>query len=226
MSDRWAVFFDLEGTLVVRATKLEEVVETVLYAHDRVRSADAVAHAVAWATSAGDGRPSRALYAQVFRALALEDDAERFAAAVWESCQRLDPPVLAPGAPAAIELLHGAGAVLGVITNADGAVRDLLGRLGLARSFAVVMTPSRGGATKPDRRIFEAALVEAHVPAARAWHVGDDPVGDARGARDAGLSPVLLVGARAGERADGFPTAARVDEAAALILKRQAEKDG
>lgn len=226
MSDRWAVFFDLEGTLVVRATKLEEVVETVLYAHDRVRSADAVAHAVARATSAGDGRPSRALYAQVFRALALEDDAERFAAAVWESCQRLDPPVLAPGAPAAIELLHGAGAVLGVITNADGAVRDLLGRLGLARSFAVVMTPSRGGATKPDRRIFEAALVEAHVPAERAWHVGDDPVGDARGARDAGLSPVLLVGARAGERADGFPTAARVDEAAALILKRQAEKDG
>ena len=227
MSDRWAVFFDLEGTLVVRATRLEEVVETVLFAHDRVRSSDAVAHAVESALrSAGEGsRPSRALYAQVFRALALEDDAERLASSVWEACQRIDPPVLAPGAPAAVELLRSAGAVLGVITNADGAVPDLLTRLGLARYFEVVITPSRAGATKPDRRIFQAALVEAHVPAERAWHVGDDPVGDARGARDAGLSPVLLTGPRASGSTDGFPTAARVDEAAALILKQQAEKE-
>lgn len=225
MSDRWAVFFDLEGTLVVRGTRLEEVVETVLFAHDRVRSSDAVAHAVARVTSPGDGRPTRALYAQVFRALALEDDAERLASAVWESCQRIDPPVLAPGAPAAVELLRRAGAVLGVITNADGAVPDLLSRLGLARYFEVVITPSRAGATKPDRRIFQAALVEAHVPAERAWHVGDDPVGDARGARDAGLSPVLLIGAR-GSGADGFATAARVDEAAALILKSRGEGIG
>jgi putative hydrolase of the HAD superfamily len=224
---RWAVFFDLEGTLIVRATRLEEVVETVLFAHDRVRSPDVVRQAVENVVRAGTeagAKPPRSLYAQVFRALALDDEAERLATEVWEACQRIDPPVLAPGAPAAIELLRGAGAVLGVITNADGAVRDTLGRMGLARYFEVVMTPSRAGATKPDRRIFQAALAEAGVPAESAWHVGDDPVGDARGAKDAGLSPVLLLGSRGGGSADGFLHAARIDEAAALILKRQAEK--
>ena len=219
---RWAVFFDLEGTLVVRATRLEEVIETVLFAHDLVRSPDAVSHAVESERTRGSAS-GREFHAAVLRALALEGGADRLASVVWEACQRIDPPVLASGVPAAIELLRGAGAVLGVITNADGTVRDTLARMGLARHLEVVMTPSRAGATKPDRRIFQAALAEAGVPASRAWHVGDDPVGDVQGATGAGLSAVLVRGPRGGS-VDGAFTAARVDEAAALILKRRAER--
>ena len=224
MSDprRWAVFFDLEGTLVVRATALEQVVETVLFAHDRVRSTDVVREATEKAVHEAASSDRRALYTKIFRDLALEADADRLSAAVFEACQRVDPPVLAPGAVAALELLRGAGAVLGVITNADGAVRDGLAKLGIARYLEVIMTPSRGGAMKPDRRIFEAALAEAGVDAAHAWHVGDDPVGDVQGATRAGLSTVLIRGASA----NGALTAARVDEAAALILRREAEKTG
>ena len=221
MSDprRWAVFFDLEGTLIVRATALEQVVETVLFAHDRVRSTDVVREATEKALLDATSSDRRALYTRIFRELALEADAERLAASVFEACQRVDPPVLAPGAVAALELLHGAGAVLGLITNADGAVRDGLAKLGIARYLEVIMTPSRGGAMKPDRRIFEAALVEAGVDAAHAWHVGDDPVGDIQGATKAGLRTVLIRGDSVG----GALRASRVDEAAALILRREAE---
>jgi FMN phosphatase YigB (HAD superfamily) len=220
-SERWAVFFDLEGTLIVRATTLEQVVETVLYASDRVRSSDVVREAVEKALKEATSSDRRRLYAEIFRFLAFDADAERLAAALWDSCQRVDPPVLAPGAPAALELLRGAGAILGVITNADGAVRDVLAKLGIARYLGVIMTPSRAGATKPDRRIFQAALAEAGVPAARAWLIGDDPEGDAAGARAAGLSPILLRGGN-GAAVDGFPTAARVDQAAAMILAARA----
>jgi putative hydrolase of the HAD superfamily len=217
-TDRWAVFFDLEGTLVVRATSLEQVVETVLFANHRVRAADTVREAVEKALAEATSSDRRRLYGEVFRKLAFDDDeSERLAASLWNACQRVDPPVLAPGVPAALELLRGAGATLGVITNADGAVRDGLASLGIARYLDVVMTPSKAGVTKPDRRIFEAALQEAGVPASRAWHVGDDPVGDAGGAKAAGLSPVLIRGQSDGS-SGGFPTASRVDEAAALIL--------
>ena len=217
---RWAVFFDLEGTLIVRATSLEQVIETVLFAHDRVRSTDVVREATGKALAEATSSDRRALYTKIFRDLALEDDAERLSAATFEACQRVDPPVLAPGAVAALSLLHEAGAVLGVITNADGAVREGLAKLGIARYLVVIMTPSRGGAMKPDRRIFEAALVEAGVDASHAWHVGDDPVGDIQGATKAGLSAVLI----RGQSVNGALTATRVDEAAALILRREAEK--
>jgi putative hydrolase of the HAD superfamily len=221
-AQRWAVFFDLEGTLIVRATSLEQVVETVLFASDRVRSTDAVREAVGKALAEARSSDRRRLYEEVFQKLAFADDeSARLAQSMWDACQGVDPPVLAPGVPAALELLRGAGATLGVITNADGAVRDGLARLGVARYLDVVMTPSKAGATKPNRRIFEAALAEAGVPASRAWHVGDDPVGDAGGAKAAGLSAVLIRG-KSDAASDSFPTAARVDEAAALILAARA----
>lgn len=218
-SSRWAVFFDLEGTLIVRATSLEQVVETVLFAHDRVRSTDVVREATERAIALATSSDRRALYTKIYRDLALEDEAEGLSAATFEACQRVDPPVLAPGAVAALELLHGAGAVLGVITNADGAVREGLAKLGIARYLEVIMTPSKGGAMKPDRRIFEAALAEAGVAASRSWVVGDDPIGDIQGATRAGLSAVLIRGKQS-VSGGGALTASRVDEAAALILKQ------
>jgi HAD superfamily hydrolase (TIGR01549 family) len=218
-AERWAVFFDLEGTLIVRATSLEQVVETVLFSSDRVRSTERVREAVEKALAEATSSDRRRLYEDVFGKLAFDDEeCGRLAQKLWDACQRVDPPVLAPGVPAALELLRGAGATLGLITNADGAVREGLARVGVARYLDVLMTPSKaGGATKPNRRIFEAALQEAGVPASRAWHVGDDPVGDAGGAKAAGLTPVLIRG-KSDTSSDGFPTAARVDEAAALIL--------
>src|SRR5262249_47699333 len=98
---RWAVFFDLEGTLIVRATSLEQVVETVLYARDRVRSTDAVRETTEKTLANATAADRRRLYAEIFRGLAFDDqEVERLAASLWEACQRVDPQVLAPGVPA------------------------------------------------------------------------------------------------------------------------------
>jgi putative hydrolase of the HAD superfamily len=229
------VFFDVGGTLLVPGAELEEMVETVLFAHRRVRAGDAVRAAVAAAVAAhagagaggGDrGRPAagrRELYAGVFRELALEDDTDALAGAVWEMSFDLAPPVLAPGARAALELLRGAGARMGVISNWDDSIDGVLARTGVRPYLEVVVTSFRAGWAKPNRRIFEAALAAAGVAADRAWHVGDDALADAQGALGAGLRTVLVDG-RPGP-ADGLPAgalrAARVDEAVHLVLEAE-----
>ena len=229
------VFFDVGGTLLVPGTELEEMVETVLFAHRLVRAGDAVRAAVAAAVAAHEGagadggerdRPAagrRELYARVFRELALEERADSLAGAVWEMSFDLAPPVLAPGASAALELLRGAGARMGVISNWDDSLDGVLARAGVRPYLEVVVTSMRAGWSKPNRRIFEAALAEAGVDAGDAWHVGDDVHADTRGALGAGLRAVLVDG-RPGA-ADGLPAgalrAARVDEAAHLILEAE-----
>jgi FMN phosphatase YigB (HAD superfamily) len=229
------VFLDIGGTLLVPGTSLEELVETVLFARRLVRSGDAVRAAVATAVAAHAAaapdladredreRPAagrRELYTRVFRELALDESADALAAAVWEMSFELAPPVLAPGAHAALELLRGAGARLGVISNWDDSIDDVLTRTGVRPYLEVVVASYRVGWSKPNRRIFDAALAAAGVEAAQAWHVGDDVYADARGALDAGLRTVL-VDARPGAR-DGLPAgalhASRVDEAAHLLL--------
>jgi FMN phosphatase YigB (HAD superfamily) len=229
------VFFDVGGTLLVPGTALEELVETVLFARRLVRSGDAVRAAVVAALaahSASDadrGEPERPaagrreLYARVFRELALEAQADALAGAVWEMSFDPAPPVLAPGAAAALEMLRAAGAGIGVISNWDDSLAGVLAGAGVAPYVDVAVSSFRVGWSKPNRRIFEAALAEAGVEAGRAWHVGDDVGADVQGALDAGLRAVL-VDARPGGP-DGLPPGAlharRVDEAAHLLLEAE-----
>jgi putative hydrolase of the HAD superfamily len=224
------VFFDVGGTLLVAGTALEELVDTLLFARRIVRSPDAVRAAVAAAEGAADPTPEddrarpaagrRELYARLFHELGLDDQAVSLASELWAMSYELAPPVLAPGTPAALDLLKGAGARLGVISNWDESLDDVLARTGVRRYLEVVVSSSRVGWSKPNRRIFEAALAEAGVEAARAWHVGDDLHADARGAVDAGLRTVLVDARR--EAASTLPPGAlhatRVDHAAHLLL--------
>ena len=232
------VFFDVGGTLLVPGTALEELVETVLFARRLVRSGDAVRAAVAAAVAAHEAsgadradreRPSagrREMYTRIFHELGLDEAAGPLAAAVWEMSFDLAPPVLAPGAHAALEMLKGAGARAGIISNWDDSLDGVLTRTGVRPYVEVVVSSYRVGWSKPNRRIFAAALAEAGVEAGQSWHVGDDAYADAQGALDAGLRAVL-VDARPGA-GDGLPPgalhAARVDEAVHRLL--EAERQG
>jgi putative hydrolase of the HAD superfamily len=85
------------------------------------------------------------------------------------------------------------GERLGVITN--GAVVEQnakLDRLGLRERFEVVITSEGEGVGKPDPRIFQRACAHAGQAPMHVVHVGDHPLLDANGARDAGLVGVLL----------------------------------
>jgi len=231
---RLFVFFDVGGTLLGGGTRLEEVVETVLFARRIVRSNDAVEQALAQARRAQSGEPpskptaeararwNRDLYEHAFRELALEEEAPALSESVWNMVCQVSPPVILPGARAALELLKGAGAGIGVISNWDESLPVILAATGIAPYLDVTVSSSRIGCAKPDRRIFEVALAESGADASRSWHVGDDLRSDVEGALQAGLRAVLL-----GRVDSPLPpralAASRVDQAVYLIL--EAEKN-
>ncbi len=67
-----------------------------------------------------------------------------------------------------------------------------LQRCGLGDLFDGHVTAIAAGAAKPDARIFAALVELAQVSAADVMHVGDDPLADVHGARQAGMQAVWL----------------------------------
>jgi putative hydrolase of the HAD superfamily len=103
---------------------------------------------------------------------------------LWEA-------VPADVAPALERLGHG-GRRLVVVSNSDGTVRDVLGRLGLARHFVAILDSAEEGVEKPDPRLFRLALERARAVPEEAVHVGDLYHVDVVGARSAGIRAILL----------------------------------
>lgn len=93
--------------------------------------------------------------------------------------------------PALAELRR-QGLQLGVISNFDSRLYEVLEALGLREYFDTVTISSRVGAAKPDGQIFEAALGQAGAMAAMSLHIGDDPHQDCAGAEAAGMNAMLV----------------------------------
>lgn len=91
-----------------------------------------------------------------------------------------------------IEELRARGIRLGVISNFESWLRQMLERLDIAHLFDVLAISGDLGWEKPDPRIFKWALEEAGVDATGAIHVGDSPHFDAIPAGDLGMTGVLL----------------------------------
>ncbi len=99
---------------------------------------------------------------------------------------------VSPDAPATLEALARAGVAVGVVSNWDCSLPEVLDELGLAGRFAVVCASASVGAAKPDPAIFLHALGLLGVAPGRALHCGDSPEADCAGARRAGLRAVLV----------------------------------
>lgn len=91
-----------------------------------------------------------------------------------------------PGMIELVRALRGAGVAVGVISNSEGRLAELLAEIGWADDFAFVIDSTRVGLDKPDRRIFELALGKLAVAADAVVHVGDSHAADIVGARNAG----------------------------------------
>jgi putative hydrolase of the HAD superfamily len=81
---------------------------------------------------------------------------------------------------------------LGVISNADGHIGELLDRVGLGGCFEVVIDSGNVGIEKPDVRIFRAALDAMKVEPAAAIYIGDVYSIDYLGAQNAGMRAMLF----------------------------------
>lgn len=116
-----------------------------------------------------------------------------------------------------LEQLKRRGFTVGVVSNFDSRLFDLLDGLGIAPFLDAVVISTQAGAAKPAREIFAQALAHVGVSAENAIHVGDSYEADVVGARTAGLTPVFI--ARNGKRAtaDGYVAIGSLIDVLALV---------
>jgi putative hydrolase of the HAD superfamily len=92
----------------------------------------------------------------------------------------------------ALEELAGRGVKLGVVSNFEPWLEDVLALQGIDHLFAAIAISGKLGVAKPDPRIFRWAIREAGADAGATLHVGDQPVNDIDAARAVGITPVLI----------------------------------
>lgn len=97
-----------------------------------------------------------------------------------------------PGAREVLEDLKENGYLLGVISNSDGRLENLLNEVGLAEYLNVIADSHVVGVEKPDPRIFLWALERTAVSPEHAVYVGDFYSLDVVGARRVGVHAILL----------------------------------
>jgi len=118
---------------------------------------------------------------------------------------------LDPAAPEVFAGLKKLGYSLGIISNSDGSIAGAMKKFGLTHFFDCIIDSHVVGVEKPNSRIFEIALQQIGLPAEKCVYIGDNYGRDVVGARNAGLTPILL---------DPFEVVAEKD---ALKIKRLAE---
>ncbi len=91
-----------------------------------------------------------------------------------------------------LERLKSAGYRMVVVSNWDHSLHRTLEMFDLTGYFEHVLASLEEGVEKPDPRIFQIALDRAGVLAKDALHVGDNPIDDWKGARDAGMRALVI----------------------------------
>lgn len=94
---------------------------------------------------------------------------------------------LFPGARSALAALR-ERFVLVAVTNGNANLE----KIGIRDLFDDVISAAAAGAAKPARPIFDAAVKAGGASPEQTLHVGDDPLRDVHGARDAGLRSVWV----------------------------------
>ncbi|MGH7814185.1 MAG: HAD-IA family hydrolase [Candidatus Binataceae bacterium] len=120
-----------------------------------------------------------------------------------------------PEAAATLIRLKDRGIKLGVISNFDFRVYRILEGLGLAKHFDSITISSEAGRAKPHREIFAAALARHGAAPHEAIHAGDSERLDFTGAREAGITAVLIDRESGPERA-GIARVSSLSEVIAL----------
>ena len=97
---------------------------------------------------------------------------------------------LLPGAAQALVEIRAQGVRVGIASNFDLRIHDILTGLGISDFFEAVVLPAEVRATRPDPRFFRHALVRLGVTAGETLFLGDDLERDLDGARAVGITAV------------------------------------
>lgn len=170
----------------VRADALDAAAPTAWEAYNRAKARGDVAER-AWsafmrallegAGLPGGERPDASVTSDIVRFLWSEQPSNN----LWRR------PI--PGMRELVAELRDSGTPLGVLSNSEGRLAELLDELDWKRYFGVVADSGRLGFEKPDRRIFEWTAERLAVKTTDLIHIGDAWAADIEGA--------LAVGAKA-----------------------------
>ena len=190
--------FDLDGTLVDRRAAF------AAWAGEFVAGRGLDDGALTWLLDA-DARTTGArgpFFGTVRDQFTLREPADE----LWRQ-YRLRMPELVRCRPEdldAIRQLRSAGWRIGIVTNGmTDNQRGKIRRTGLDRLVDAWCISGEVGIRKPDTRIFRLAAQRCCASAEQGgWMIGDDPVLDVRGGRNAGLRTILLRPGTAADQVD------------------------
>ncbi|MGB7415023.1 MAG: HAD-IA family hydrolase, partial [Thermosynechococcaceae cyanobacterium] len=119
-------------------------------------------------------------------------DFDAFFKILFDHFAKADPWIIYPDVIPTLQRWQQQGITLGVISNFDTRLHQVLDVLGLALFFSSVTISTAVGAAKPQPEIFEAALAKHQCEPKQAYHIGDSWSEDYQGAIAAGLQGVWL----------------------------------
>jgi putative hydrolase of the HAD superfamily len=131
-------------------------------------------------------------YVQVLDRLGYQGDKAALAEALYGTFSDPASYRLFDDVRPALDALAALGLKLGVISNFEPWLEEVLRREGVLGCFSVLAISGVLGVAKPEPGIFRAALEQAGVAASAAIHVGDHPEMDGAAARAVGITPVLI----------------------------------
>ena len=156
----------------------------------------AAVRAAAWPEDWTDPATQRAFwmgfYREILTSLGHADDGLQLAEALFASFSDPASYQLFDDVRPALDELAGRGLTLGVVSNFEPWLADILALQEIDHLFATVAISGVLGVAKPDPGIFEAALAEAGADPSSTVHVGDQPANDVAAARAVGITPVLI----------------------------------
>jgi putative hydrolase of the HAD superfamily len=202
-----AVFFDVGETLVHPLPSYPELFAKVVADAGHPRSADDVSDASRvvlrrfseaardrslWTTSPERSRAFwTSVYEHMIDRLGLPGDDGLADTLYGAFTDRSNYGLFDDVAPA-LEALEPQVEVLGIVSNFEAWLEDLLVDLGVRDRFGVRVISGLEGIEKPDPRIYELALERAGVRADESAYVGDNPEFDVDPPAELGMFPVLV----------------------------------
>ncbi len=207
MQDVRAIFFDVGSTLIYPDPSVAEMFKIVarerghafdparvdsfmpevdaLYDREYERNGDF------WCAHESSVQIWKDMYTLLSERMGLGDDSAGISDAMYDRYLLAESWSLYPEVVGALEVLAGEGYRLGIISNWDASLPNLIEGLGLKKYFDVVIPSASRGCRKPHKAIFEVALDEMGVKARHAVHVGDLPEADGAAAL-VGIRPLIV----------------------------------
>ena len=207
--------FDAGGTLLDPVPSFHELFARVLTEHGHAldpeeigRGLDAIPRRFVeaadaderWTTSPEGSRRFWVSVYDVFLERAGLPTSDGLQDALYSAFTDVDNYALLPDVPDTLERLEAAGVSLGIISNFEAWLDELLRHLDVRHRFGVRVISGVEGIEKPDPEIFRRSLERLDLPAAEVVYVGDVPELDIRPALKLGMGAVLI------DRHDRYPS--------------------